>query len=86
MSARKVSPGYTLSQLVRIRNSIGSELDIMDEEMNDIRNKNNIDISRSRMLNDRTQLQEVLDITDKAIKRFIPNRTPALEEGLNRAP
>lgn len=73
MSARKrprPSPDFefTLEELVEIRGSIGALLDIVDEELDDLKNQQDLDINRTRWLNQHIRCSNILKKIAKQIE------------------
>jgi hypothetical protein len=65
----------SLSELNDIRNTIGAEVEILDEELEDQRNKDDLTISRTRMLERHEELTKLLEKVSKAIRKTVlPNR------------
>lgn len=58
----------TREQAIAVRGSVSAELDIIDSELDDPRNKIDLDISRTRMLNKQILLSTTLDKINKAIR------------------
>jgi hypothetical protein len=65
---------YTLSELLEIRGSIGSLIDILDEELESERNADDLSVSRKAMLDRQILLCNLLDKTNKAIKNITTPR------------
>lgn len=61
---------YTLPELVHIRASIGSEIDILDLELDDVKNKEDLSIPRGEMLKKHAELLTLLEKTNRAIRDF----------------
>lgn len=60
---------FTMEELVIIRRSIGSEIDIMEEELDEPKNQMDLSISRSKMLREQNTLIEILSKVDKILKQ-----------------
>ena len=59
----------SLEELVQIRSSIGSEIDILDAELDDTANRASLDIPRGRELRKRETLTNILVKVHNAIHR-----------------
>lgn len=59
---------FSLEELLLIRTSIGAELDIIEDELDDPRNEENLNVSRGAMLNRQITLVRILNKVHKRIR------------------
>jgi hypothetical protein len=75
---------FSLAQLARIRRSIEGEIEIIDEELDDPRNKDDLDLSRKSMLKDYIDLQSILAALDKLIRKKSRSKIKTLQAPTNQ--